>query len=399
MVFFQTLSFQKIKARLLKKPLEAAPEAQSGQATEPTRDDNQKQTPCDVTPIGDPYRVIKTIGLDVLTVFGFGFAGAAIVALVFHFRLRPTAAIAPLALAEILSYTLGFSIVGFRASDEQYWRRQLYVAIFAWPIGLINVLMLGLPITGWAFSSIWIALAAAMGGMIGPRLRGFPKDPVFVEDKTRPWNWRLIPLRTSLIAAASAAAIVILGTSYIAYDSEPKPETVYSNLKLGMTMQQVEHAEGNRPSKVEVFQDQNAQDLALGGTPVHDFLSQRTMLLLDATKLPNGRKVDDYPVWAYSSADQHTTLRVDFDPKTKALMSVACISTAYSDTAPFGLMDCPELRGIQDRSSQDDLIKRLGNPTDEKSDGDVRIFRYEDLGVQYFLTEGHVFMLSIFSVL
>jgi len=304
---------------------------------------------------------------------------------------------APLALADVLSYTLGFSVVGTRASDEQYWRRQLYVAIIAWPIGIVEVPFWGLSITGWAFSGIWIALAVALGGVIALHLRRLSKSLALVEVKVGPWKWGKIQLRTMLPAAASAAAIVILGTSYIAYDNETKPETVYSNLKLGMTMRQVKHAKGDSPSQVGVFQDAKGQDLAQGGAPIHDILSQRTLLLLDATKLPIGKKVDDYPVWAYSSTDQHTVLRVDFDPHAKTLTGVACIATAYDGQSPFGMMDCQDLLGIQDRWSEDALVEKLGKPNEEKTDGDVKIFRYTDLGVQYFLMQGGVFMLSLFS--
>ena len=389
--------FQKIKKRLLETQVGAAPEAQSEQIPGTAQHNHQEQPSADVTSIVDPYRVFKTIALDVLIVCAFGFAGAAIVGIVFHFRLRSTAVIFPLALADALSYTIGYTVVGIRSPGEQYWPRLLYVAIFAWLASIIDVALLGLSIIGWAFSSIWIALAVAMGGGIGLHLRGASKVPGPVENTFERWNWRRIPLRTQLIAAVSAAAIVILGVSYITYSYEPRPQTAYANLKLGMTMQHVIRLKGNSPSKVGEFQEAKDQNLAQRGTPVHDLLTQRSLILFDTIRLPNGKQVDDYPVWAYDSTDNHTTLRLDFDSGTKTLTGIACVSTAYSDTSPFGLMDCPDLLGIQDRWSEDDLVKKLGNPMKENRDGDVKILRYGDLGVQYFLTQGHVFMMSIFS--
>jgi hypothetical protein len=271
------------------------------------------------------------------------------------------------------------------------------VAIFAWLASALEIIPLGLSIIVWALSSIWIAMATAMGGGIGLRLRETPKGTDPVENSSERWTWSKIPVRTQLIAAAATAAILILGTSYIVYEHEPKPQAAYSNLKLGMTMQQVKYVKGSSPSVVGEFQGANDQDVGQGGRPAHDPLTQQTMLLFNAIRLPNGRHIEDYPMWAYASTDKHSILRVDFDSNTKELIGVSCISTSDSGTSPFGIMSCQDLLGIQDRWSEDDLVKKLGNPTEEKMDGDVKIVRYNALGVQYFLAQGHVYMLSLFS--
>ena len=391
------IEFEGIKTKLLAKQPKASGEARPEQAADVTQVATPDEPPTQIGVINELYRILKPLALDGLIVFGFGIAGAALVALAFHFRLRPTVAMAPLAVADVLSFALGFAVVGMRAPVEYYWRRQLYVAVIAWMFAILTVPVLRLSLSAWAFSAIWVGLALALGGVSGRHLRRLSENHAPVVVKIGPRTWAKIPFQAILPAAAAVAAIVILGTSFIAYVSQTKPETVYSNLKLGMTMQQVKEAEGDKPSLVGIFHDANAQDPVPEGAPIHDLLSQRALVLLDATKIPIGKKVEDYPVWSYSSADQHTVLRVDFDQNTKALTGVSCLSTAYDRPNSFGIMNCQGLLGIQDRWSEDALVKKLGKPDEEKTDGDVKILRYTDHGVQYFLMQGGVFMVSLFT--
>jgi hypothetical protein len=60
-------------------------------------------------------------------------------------------------------------------------------------------------------------------------------------------------------------------------------------------------------------------------------------------------------------------------------------------------MNCPPLLGIQDGTSEDTLVEKLGNPSDQKIDGITKKIGYSDLGAWFYLEKRKVYMIGVVS--
>jgi uncharacterized protein YuzE len=161
------------------------------------------------------------------------------------------------------------------------------------------------------------------------------------------WNWRRAARRT-LVAFGAIIAVAALGTVGVVVVEEvgdmPRPQTGYADLRLGMTMTEVKYLKGYPPNVI----DKNDTD-KLGGWRV-----------VNATKDLNGRHVEDFAEWSYEINDK-TRIDIDFDSKNGKVTGIGCFSAE--------VMECPPLFGIQDGTTEDVLLKKLGKPSHQQIDG------------------------------
>jgi hypothetical protein len=188
------------------------------------------------------------------------------------------------------------------------------------------------------------------------------------------WNWRRAAQRT-LVALSVIIAVAALGAVGVfvfeKIGNVPHQQTGYDDLRLGMTMAEVKYVKGFPPNVV----DKNDKD-TWGGWRV-----------IKATKDDlKEKRVDDFALWLYDRNDQ-TRLDVDFDLKKGTVNSIGCFSN--------GVMDCPPLVGIQDGTTEEIVLQKLGKPSHERIEGVSKRMYFEDLRVWFDLTQNKVYMMGV----
>ena len=109
--------------------------------------------------------------------------------------------------------------------------------------------------------------------------------------------------------------------------------------------------------------------------------------------LPEGKSINDYNEWGYDmTEDGATSVQVTFDAGKRSVQRVSCIDIDHSK-APH----CAALADIQSGGAEEQVTARLGRPNRFKLDGVSKTISYDDLGVEFILTKGHVYYLTLFK--
>jgi len=190
----------------------------------------------------------------------------------------------------------------------------------------------------------------------------------FTQDRL---NWKKIIRSIGLALGSLMLMGAIIGTGIFVYNtvkSTPSKQFGYFDLKIGMSMPEVQYVKGDPTNVLEA-------EIKDGGQAV-----------VPVNALKQGDKIENYWFWAYELNDG---LRLDvvFDKKTKRLLEIACYSR--------GANECPPLLGISDGTNEDDLVAKLGHPTREKMDGSAKVMDYDKLGAHFYLTKKQVYMMTV----
>ena len=99
---------------------------------------------------------------------------------------------------------------------------------------------------------------------------------------------------------------------------------------------------------------------------------------------PKDRAITSYNEWVFDKSGYRAI--VSFDPSTKAVTAIAC--TSNEDTGS-GL--CPPIYGVWVGDSEDGLMAKLGPADKFKYHGTVKIYYWQKLGLEVYLTEKRVY--------
>jgi len=102
---------------------------------------------------------------DVLIITALTFFGGFVVGLAGDPQRHATSYILALIASNIGFGTVGFVISGCLAQGNR-WRHLAYVALGAWGVGLLNVVLFGFSLSLWFLSAIFIAIIMGLGGCI-----------------------------------------------------------------------------------------------------------------------------------------------------------------------------------------------------------------------------------------
>lgn len=162
---------------------------------------------------------------------------------------------------------------------------------------------------------------------------------------------------------------------YETVSNNAQTQTTYLDLKLGMTMAEVEYVKGP-PASVT----QNPEDIK--NDPFKDFKPA-----IYTKDLQGDQNIEHFREWSYELDQQGTRMDVSFDEKTKTLNSISCYSQ--------GSGNCAVVLGIQDGTREDEVLKKLGNPSSENMSGTTKMIAYDRLGVWFYLSRMKVYMLGV----
>jgi hypothetical protein len=108
----------------------------------------------------------------------------------------------------------------------------------------------------------------------------------------------------------------------------------------------------------------------------------------DQNTIPEGKTISDFDVWSYPGKDVGD-LSVEFDKRGK-VSELSCLSFADN---PFA---CGLVAGLWITDPEEHVL-RLGKPTRVVLDGTTKMMRYDDIGLEVWLTKAKVYSLQIRS--
>jgi hypothetical protein len=97
------------------------------------------------------------------------------------------------------------------------------------------------------------------------------------------------------------------------------------------------------------------------------------------------KRVKDYSLWSYDGYEHH--LVVAFDNR-KTVRSIACFSKDK-------IYRCPEIGGVQDGTSEAELLRKLGPPSRSEIKGVAKSAEYDAIGVEFKLEKETVYRLQV----
>lgn len=108
--------------------------------------------------------------------------------------------------------------------------------------------------------------------------------------------------------------------------------------------------------------------------------------------LPSGVSIDSFNQWKWEAElNGGVELDVGFDPQTNSVVSITCM--VIDQTGQF----CEPLNGIEIGATEEEVIAHLGQATRFRYSGASKTLRYDNLGVDYTLSRGRVYMMTKFQ--
>lgn len=179
------------------------------------------------------------------------------------------------------------------------------------------------------------------------------------------------------------ASIVVFAVSIAIFSTARKFSRfldVYENIAINSTRAEVRYRLGPPPMVLG--------ELESGEFPGRPgYYTDRAVDPLNA--MPEGTDPDDYDIWSYGhTSDSDQELMIEFDEAGLAT-EVSCMqmNNPYSSCSP--------LFGVRIGDSEEEMIARLGHPNSERISGPSKIIRYTDIGVEFTLTRGRVYRLTL----
>jgi len=212
-----------------------------------------------------------------------------------------------------------------------------------------------------------IFLSSALLGLV--LLYGFTRDR---------WRWRKIIGRTLLtsvlLIGGVASAFTIAQYWDHLFPVRLGRQTHYAGLTLGMAPQEVMYIKGYPPL---VIGDESAESGWKGWFKV-----------IKTAELETGKKVTDYKHWSYEQYKY--TINVAFNEERTAVIGIHCHSEDK-------IARCPSIGSVSDGTSEQEALRKLGGPAEQRIEGVSKLFRFPDLGVKLSLTQEQVYALEVYD--
>ena len=189
------------------------------------------------------------------------------------------------------------------------------------------------------------------------------------------WAWRRIVKRTVLALVGLIFLGALAGAGFYAWEQIPvrlQQQTKYANVRIGMSQDEVNYVKGYPPQ----VQGPAETEGDLKGWKI----------IVETKNLKKGKSIKDYVDWTYKSSSYRVS--VEFDPKEKAVIAVECYSKDNWHR-------CPTIAGIADGDSEQEVIRKFGQPDSSEISGRTKSLYYSKIGVFFRLVQERVYMLGI----
>jgi len=188
---------------------------------------------------------------------------------------------------------------------------------------------------------------------------------LYVITKDR-WRWRRIVKQAALVCLCLIVLGAALGVGAyfwgLQLPQEVQPQNAYAGLRLGMTQEEVMHVKGYPP-----------------------IVFDGSMTKVDTKRLEKEKQVTDFRDWSYSEYEREIV--VTFNPNRAAVTAIQCYSSKT--------YRCPDLSGVRDGDSENDVVRKLGNPTSSKIEGTTKEMRYRSLNIVIRLAKEQVYLVAL----
>lgn len=193
-------------------------------------------------------------------------------------------------------------------------------------------------------------------------------------------------IKKTLFLIASIVVALVAGLFIYKHVSErPKTITKYEHLEFGMDMNEVVY---NLGTASNVFEEENSEITLSDGT----VLKGGFLMLISADELKNKKKTfRDYFHWQYEDKNSAKTITVAFDEKTKQVISIGCMVDSRKNNA----QSICDVNGIHTNTSEDYVIKRLGQPSEVSFQGATKSMVYSQLNMKIYLSLRQVYYIKI----
>jgi hypothetical protein len=197
---------------------------------------------------------------------------------------------------------------------------------------------------------------------------------LYIATKDR-WRWRLFVRRLTL---SSLCLLIIAGVSaagFYLWGHIPQPITLqaqYAGLKIGSSPAEVNYIKGTPSSVLGEMSNEPGME--------------GWQRVIEVSKIEKDKTIQDYRDWDWDSGTSR--LDVTFDPTMRALIVIQC----YSNDR---LRRCPEIAGIADGATEDEVIKRFGEPESSEITGVTKRLNYPKYGTFFLLEKQTVYSLGI----
>ena len=164
--------------------------------------------------------------------------------------------------------------------------------------------------------------------------------------------------------------------------AKPEPVTKFMGVKLGETKDQVQYALG---FPTAIYKEEPAPK---------EFAQQSGSTTFYALGDPNDIKVvgalNKYDAWEYDLGTYSST--VTFGTKSGVVETVSCMIPSKRNESDSGKCS---VNGVKLKDSEESVVKRLGNPTEEKLSLGVKRMYYDKLNLVVLLEKQAVYMLMM----
>jgi len=181
-------------------------------------------------------------------------------------------------------------------------------------------------------------------------------------------------------AALVIAALVAAVLGYEEYEryvrDKPRLLTEYAEVKLGDSADQVRYVLGAPAA----FLDRTPEEADKPWT--------KDPRVVRADDAKEGHLIVNSTGWQYD-VRTNTQINVSFDAPAPSgkVIAVACYSqTVYS---------CPEVFGLRDGSSEEEVLKHLGKPDSDTIESSAKVLRYEAYNLTLYLVKKRVYMVTV----
>lgn len=151
--------------------------------------------------------------------------------------------------------------------------------------------------------------------------------------------------------------------------------TSYAEVKLGDSAEQVRYALGHPPTFLHKSEETKT------GNPFDEFLE-----VVKSDDPAKAHLLKQSNVWQYPGRTS-TEISVTFDKPGGVVDSVACYSQ--------GSYSCPSVFGIEDGTSEEEVVEHLGKPDAETLDQAAKVMRYNRYNLTLYLVKKQVYMLEV----